>query len=200
MKKLILIAAAVGALALAGTAAAALVPWTFVGPGATCSPTSTFSGGVLHLSKPCTTATNASAGATITGVSGQTFTSASFTLANASQCQGGSPRFNVVTNVDDVLPRLQQRHADDQRERHGDLHVHRGDDRGGRQPGPRPDRHDLVGRGADRRPGHGRPEQHHVQRPEPGAAYRRPDLEEPVQARRLEVRSPRRRSRTRANA
>ena len=26
-------------------------------------------------------------------------TSASFTLANASQCQGGSPRFNVVTNV-----------------------------------------------------------------------------------------------------
>jgi hypothetical protein len=30
-------------------------------------------------------------------VSGQTFTSASFTLANASQCQGGSPRFNVVT-------------------------------------------------------------------------------------------------------
>jgi len=99
MKKLILIAAAAGALALAGTAGAALVPWTFVGPGASCSPTSTFSGGVLHLSKPCTTATNASAGATITGVSGQTFTSASFTLANASQCQGGSPRFNVVTNV-----------------------------------------------------------------------------------------------------
>ena len=32
-------------------------------------------------------------------MSGQTFTSASFTLANASQCQGGSPRFNVVTNV-----------------------------------------------------------------------------------------------------
>ena len=99
MKKLILIAAAAGALALAGTAGAALVPWTFVGAGASCSPTSTFSGGVLHLSKPCTTATNASAGATITGVSGQTFTSASFTLANASQCQGGSPRFNVVTNV-----------------------------------------------------------------------------------------------------
>jgi hypothetical protein len=32
-------------------------------------------------------------------VNGQTFTSASFTLANASQCQGGSPRFNIVTNV-----------------------------------------------------------------------------------------------------
>jgi hypothetical protein len=96
MKKLISMAAIVAALALAGTAAAALTPWTFVGPGATCSPTSTFSGGVLHLSKPCPTATNASAGATVTGVSGQTFTSASFTLASPAQCQGGSPRFNVV--------------------------------------------------------------------------------------------------------
>jgi hypothetical protein len=98
MKKLILMAVMVAALALAGTAAAALTPWTFVGPGAVCSPTSTFSGGVLHLSKPCTTGTNASAGATITGVNGETFTSASFTLANAAQCQGGSPRFNVVAN------------------------------------------------------------------------------------------------------
>ena len=97
-KPIILAAAGVAALALAGTAVAALVPWTFVGAGAVCSPTSTFSGGVLHLSKPCTTGTNASAGATITGVSGQTFTSASFTLADASQCQGGSPRFNVVAN------------------------------------------------------------------------------------------------------
>lgn len=96
MKRMILTAAMVAALALAGSAAAAITPWTFVGVGATCSPTSTFSNGVLHLSKPCTTATNASAGATVTGVSGQTFTSASFTLANAAQCQGGSPRFNVV--------------------------------------------------------------------------------------------------------
>jgi hypothetical protein len=98
MKKLIVAAAAAAMLVLAGTAGAALVPWTFVGPGVNCTPTSTFSG-VLHLSKPCTTATNASAGATITGVSGQTFTSASFTLASPAQCQGGSPRFNVVTNV-----------------------------------------------------------------------------------------------------
>jgi hypothetical protein len=99
MKKPVVLAAAlVAALALAGTAAAALVPWTFVGAGAVCSPTSTFSGGVLHLSKPCTTSTNASAGATITGASGQTFTSASFTLASTAQCQGGSPRFNIVAN------------------------------------------------------------------------------------------------------
>ena len=32
-------------------------------------------------------------------MSGQTFQSASFTLASASQCQGGSPRFNVVTTT-----------------------------------------------------------------------------------------------------
>jgi hypothetical protein len=40
---------------------------------------------------------NASAGADITGLNGQTFASGSFTLANAGQCLGGSPRFNVFT-------------------------------------------------------------------------------------------------------
>ncbi len=97
MKRLISLAVAVAALALAGSAAAALSPWTFVGAGVVCSPTSTFSSGALHLSKPCDTTFNASAGATITGLTGQAFTSASFTLANASQCQGGSPRFNIDT-------------------------------------------------------------------------------------------------------
>jgi len=97
MKRLISLAVAVTALALAGTAAAALSPWTFVGNGVTCPVVSTFSNGVLHLEKNCTTPTNASAGATITGLQGQTFASGSFTLASASQCQGGSPRFNVVT-------------------------------------------------------------------------------------------------------
>jgi hypothetical protein len=91
-----LVAAAAMAVA-AGTAAAALAPWTFVGSGATCPVTSTFSNGVLHLEKNCATTTNASAGASITGIAGQTLSSASFTLASASQCQGGSPRFNVVT-------------------------------------------------------------------------------------------------------
>jgi hypothetical protein len=97
MKRIVLIAVMAVGLALAGTAGAALVPWTFVQAGQVCSPVSTFSNGVLHLGKPCTTPTVASAGATITGFSGQSFTSGSFTLANASQCQGGSPRFNVVT-------------------------------------------------------------------------------------------------------
>ena len=85
------------ALAFASSAAAALGPWTFVGTGASCPVVSTFHDGVLHLEKNCATTTNASAGATITGVEGQTFSSASFTLASTSQCQGGSPRFNVVT-------------------------------------------------------------------------------------------------------
>jgi hypothetical protein len=51
---------------------------------------------VLHLAKNCATSTNAAAGADITGLTGQTFQSASFTLASASQCQGGSPRFDIV--------------------------------------------------------------------------------------------------------
>ena len=98
MKRLVFFAAAAAALALAGTAAAALAPWTFVGTGTTCPVVSTYSNGVLHLEKNCTTSTNAAAGASITGLAGQTFSSGSFTLASATQCQGGSPRFNVVTS------------------------------------------------------------------------------------------------------
>ena len=98
MKKAVLAAVCVAALALAGTAAAALSPWTY-DPGNDCTVVSTFTNGTLHLEKGCVTTTNASAGATITGVAGQTFSSASFTLASASQCQGGSPRFNVVTDA-----------------------------------------------------------------------------------------------------
>ena len=98
MKRLILISTCAIALVLASTAAAALVPGVY-DPGTTNCPTATFSGGVLHLAKNCATGTNASAYAVITGLAGQTFTSASFTLANASQCQGGSPRFNITTST-----------------------------------------------------------------------------------------------------
>lgn len=96
-KRLVILVSAVAMLALAGTAAAALVPGVY-DPGNTGCPTATYSQGVLHLAKPCPTATNAAAGADITGAEGQTFQSASFTLASASQCQGGSPRFVVVTS------------------------------------------------------------------------------------------------------
>jgi hypothetical protein len=53
----------------------------------------------LHLEKNCPTATDAAAGAEITGFTGQTFQSAEFTLKSSTQCQGGSPRFIVVTNT-----------------------------------------------------------------------------------------------------
>ena len=98
MKKAIIVLTAALALALAGTAAAALVPGVF-DPGNTGCPVATFSNGVLHLEKNCPTATNASAGAEITGLGGQSFTSAAFTLASTAQCQGGSPRFNLFTTT-----------------------------------------------------------------------------------------------------
>jgi hypothetical protein len=95
MRKLTITVVAIAALAFASVAAAALVPGVF-DPGMTGCVTSSYSNGALHLAKNCPTATNAAAGADITGVAGQTFQSASFTLANTSQCQGGSPRFDVV--------------------------------------------------------------------------------------------------------
>jgi hypothetical protein len=98
MKRLVFAAAVTAMLVFTVTAAAALVPGVF-DPGNTGCVTSTFSNGVLHLAKNCPTSTNAAAGADITGLEGQTFTSASFTLASTSQCQGGSPRFDVVTTT-----------------------------------------------------------------------------------------------------
>src|SRR3954470_18350295 len=98
MKKILITAVAACALAFAATAAAALVPGVY-DPDATGCVTATYSHGTLHLAKNCPSSTNAAAGADITGVAGQTFQSASFTLANASQCQGGSPRFDIVVGT-----------------------------------------------------------------------------------------------------
>lgn len=98
MKRLLVLSTCAAALVLASTAAAALVP-TVYDPGNTGCPTATYSGGVLHLAKNCATETNAAAYGDITGLTGQSFTSASFTLASAAQCQGGSPRFNVFTTT-----------------------------------------------------------------------------------------------------
>jgi hypothetical protein len=75
---------------------AALEPGVY-DPGNTGCPIATYSNGVLHLEKNCPTPTLAAAGADITGLNGQTFQSASFTLASTTQCQGGSLRFNVET-------------------------------------------------------------------------------------------------------
>jgi len=98
MKRLILISASAIALVFASSAAAALVPGVY-DPDHTGCPTATYSNGVLHLAKNCPTATNAAAGADITGFAGATFTTASFTLASTGQCNGGSPRFDVYTTT-----------------------------------------------------------------------------------------------------
>ena len=98
VKRIIILAVAVCSLAFAGTAAAALVPGVF-DPGKTKCVVANYNHGVLHLEKNCPTETNAAAGADIIGLQGQTFQSASFTLASESQCQGGSPRFNVQTTT-----------------------------------------------------------------------------------------------------
>ena len=100
MRKLLLAGVMAMALVLTVSASAALVPGVF-DPGNTGCVKATFikKTKTLHLEKNCPTPTNASAGADITGVSGQTFQSASFTLASTSQCQGGSPRFNVDTTT-----------------------------------------------------------------------------------------------------
>jgi hypothetical protein len=100
MKKLLVAGVVATALALAVSASAAIVPGVF-DPGNTGCVKATYvkKTKTLHLEKNCPTATNAAAGADLTGVSGQTFQSTSFTLASASQCQGGSPRFDVVTST-----------------------------------------------------------------------------------------------------
>ena len=100
MKKLLIAGVLATALVFTVSASAALVPGVY-DPGNTGCVKATFikKTKTLHLEKNCPTATNASAGAEVTGVSGQTFQSASFTLASATQCQGGSPRFNVETTT-----------------------------------------------------------------------------------------------------
>ena len=100
MRKLLITAVLATALAFTVSASAAVVPGVF-DPGNTGCVKATFikKTKTLHLEKNCPTTTNAAAGADITGVNGQTFQSASFTLASTSQCQGGSPRFNVDTTT-----------------------------------------------------------------------------------------------------
>lgn len=100
--KFLVVLTCVAALAVASTAAAALVPGVY-DPGKTGCPTAKYSAGVLHLAKNCATATNAAAYGEITGQNGKPFTSGSFTLASAAQCQGGSPRFDVTTTTGEAF-------------------------------------------------------------------------------------------------
>jgi len=102
MKKLLLAGVLATALAFTVSASAALVPFEFAQNQADAhcvEATFIKKTKTLHLEKNCANATVVAAGTEVTGVSGQTFQSASFTLASASQCQGGSPRFNVDTTT-----------------------------------------------------------------------------------------------------
>ncbi len=98
MKKLLIMGVLATVLAFTVSASAAVVPGVY-DPDNTGCVEATFikKSKTLHLEKNC--AANAAAGAEITKVRGQTFQSASFTLASATQCQGGSPRFNVDTTT-----------------------------------------------------------------------------------------------------
>ncbi|HUQ23387.1 MAG TPA: hypothetical protein VM049_10290 [Gaiellaceae bacterium] len=99
MKKLFVAAvAALTVLASAAVAAAALDPGVY-DPGNTGCVKATYVKKTLHLEKNCPTTTNVAALGEITGLTGQTFQSAEFTLANAAQCKGGSPRFLVITST-----------------------------------------------------------------------------------------------------
>jgi hypothetical protein len=100
MRKIITAAvAAIASLTIVAGATAALDPGVY-DPGNTgCVKATMTKSKTLHLEKNCPTATDAAAGAEITGVSGQTFESAEFTLKSSTQCQGGSPRFIVVTST-----------------------------------------------------------------------------------------------------
>lgn len=100
MRKILVAAvAALTMLVFAAVAAAALVPGVH-DPGNTGCVKATFAKHkTLHLEKNCATAVDAAAGAEITGANGQTFQSAEFTLKSATQCQGGSPRFIIVTST-----------------------------------------------------------------------------------------------------
>jgi hypothetical protein len=99
MKKILVAAvAAIASLTIVAGAAAALDPGVY-DPGNTgCVKATMMKNKTLHLEKNCPTATDAAAGAQITGVEGQTFQSAEFTLKSSTQCQGGSPRFVIVAS------------------------------------------------------------------------------------------------------
>ena len=99
-RHLIAAIAAVATLTFVAGAAAALDPGVY-DPGSTgcVKAIYTKSTKTLRLEKNCITSTNAAAGAELTGFNGATFTSAEFTLANTTQCQGGSPRWIIITST-----------------------------------------------------------------------------------------------------
>jgi hypothetical protein len=70
-------------------------PWTY-DPGNVCDESATLNGNhSVTPSKPCTTATNASAGVTLDGVDGLSTTGMTLSFDYSGYCGAGAPRFNV---------------------------------------------------------------------------------------------------------
>lgn len=95
-KHLVAAIAASATLVFVAGATAALDPGVHDPANTGCVKATLTKNKTLHLEKNCPTATDAAAGAEITGFTGQTFQSAEFTLKSSTQCQGGSPRFVLV--------------------------------------------------------------------------------------------------------
>ena len=163
MKKAIALLGTILTLALAGTAGAALVPGVF-DPGTPAAPSPPCRAASCISRRTARPTTNAAAGADITGLAGQAFTSAAFTLASAGPVQRRLAAVRHRHRRRDVLPRLQQRHAGHERRWHRDLHVHGRHAARGGPAGADADRDDQLRRRADRRPGRCRPDQHLGQR------------------------------------
>lgn len=90
--------AAVACLALFASAAFAATvnytPWTF-DPANACNESATVNGSSVTLSKPCPTATVASAGVSLEGVNGLSTTGMTLSFDYDGYCGAGAPRFNV---------------------------------------------------------------------------------------------------------
>lgn len=99
-------AAALGLTMMAGSAFAATVnftPWTF-DPGNACDESATLNGNnSVTLSKPCPTATNASAGVSLQGVEGMSTTGMTLSFNHSGYCGAGAPRFNVYTDMGTIF-------------------------------------------------------------------------------------------------
>jgi hypothetical protein len=93
---LVLSGLALFGIASAASPSLAVNPWVYDPASACPGVASTINpDGSLTLSKPCATSTNASAGATIQGVSGMSTTGMTLSFDVNGYCGAGAPRFNV---------------------------------------------------------------------------------------------------------
>ncbi len=127
MKKLLIAGVLVIALAFTVSASAALVPGVF-DPENTGCVKATFikKTKTLHLEKNCPTPTNAAAGAEITGVSGRAPTFWTVPALDERDARRKVARRYLTSRADDgrwLAPGLQQRRADDERERRADTFL-----------------------------------------------------------------------------